>query len=260
MKRNLGLVFHFARQDLIDRYSGSILGGSWSFIMPLVHILIFVLVFSKIMGAKLAFFGAEFSTYGYSIYLVSGILAWNNFAATVSRTTNIFRDQANLIKKIPVPLSILPLYIIITESVIFFITLGFFVIFLLLIKFPLTWHWLVLPLVFLLQISFSYALGFIFATLSVFIKDIREFVTVMLQIWFWFTPIVYVVTILPDKLQPLFELNPFYQFIQAYRDIIVHHQMPQPEGLLTLLLISILLIVVALKLFKKLERDLRDFI
>jgi len=257
---NISLLLNFTKQDLIDRYSGSILGGAWSFILPLVNILIFVLVFSKIMGAKLAVFGAEFTPYGYSIYLVAGILAWTAFSNSVVRTTNIFKEKASLIAKVNISLSLLPLYILLTETVIFVISMSFFGLFLLLIDFPLSWHWLFIPVLYALQQLLAYSLGFVFATLSVFIRDIRELVNVMIQLWFWCTPIVYVIHILPEFAQQLFHFNPMYIIISAYREVIIFHRLPELGSLAILLSLSIGLLLVALYSFRKLERDVRDFI
>jgi lipopolysaccharide transport system permease protein len=257
---NLSLILNFAKQDLIDRYSGSILGGLWSFIMPLVNIFIFVLIFSKIMGAKLAAFGASFSEYSYSIYLVSGILAWNAFSSVLLRTTNLFKVKSDLISKVNISLIKLPLYIVITESVIFLISMSIFILFLWFINFPITKHWLFLPVIYLSQVLFAYALGLLLATLSVFIKDIREFLNVTIQLWFWCTPIVYVIDILPQKLQFWFQLNPMYLLIDAYRDIIIEQQLPNLMTMSYFFIIALSLLIFAVKLLKKLEKDLRDFI
>lgn len=257
---NISLLLNFTKQDLIDRYSGSVLGGAWSFILPLVNILIFVLVFSNIMGAKLAAFGADFNQYGYSIYLVAGMLAWTAFSNSVVRTTNIFQEKGGLIAKVNMSLIWLPLYILLTETVIFIISMGFFLLFLLLIGFPITWHWLLIPCLYLIQQTLAYSLGFIFATLSVFIRDIREMVNVMIQLWFWCTPIVYVIHIIPEFAQKLFQLNPMFIIINAYRDLIIFHRIPELGGVSILLLISVFLLSLALYSFKRLERDVRDFI
>ncbi len=257
---NWSLIFHFTRQDLLDRYSGSVLGGLWTFILPLVNILIFTLVFSKIMGARLEAFGAEFSEYNYSIYLVAGILAWNAFAATVNRVTNIFVDKANLIGKVNLSLLALPLYIVASETVVYLISMGFFAGFLLIIGFPFSWHWLLIPLLYLVQQLFAYALGFLLAVLSVFIRDVREFVNVFLQLWFWLTPIVYVVQILPEESQAVFLWNPMYLMIESYREVILNHAVPDHSALLFIGVVSLGLLWVGHFLFRKLEKDIRDFI
>ncbi len=257
---NKSLLLNFSKQDLIDRYSGSILGGAWSFILPLVNIMIFILVFSKIMGAKLALFDVQFSQYSYSIYLVSGIISWTAFANSVARITNIFKEKAGLIGKVNLNLVFLPLYILLTETIIFLISLVFFAFFLLLLDFPLSWHWLFIPLLFMLQQLLAYSLGFIFASFSVFVKDVREFVGVIMQLWFWCTPIVYVLNIIPEFAQKIFQLNPMFIIISAYRDIIMFHTIPEASPLFIILIIAIMLLLLSIKIFHVLEKDIRDII
>ena len=257
---NLSLIINFTRQDLIDRYSGSLLGGAWSFIMPLVTIIIYVVIFSKIMGAKLENFGAEFTQYGYSIYLVSGILAWNAFASILARTTSVFKDKAAIVSKVKISLLVLPVYIMISETIIYIISMIFFGAFLILIDFPISRLWLLIPLLYLLQLLLAYSLGLILAILSVFIRDIKELLNVVLQLWFWFTPIIYIITILPDNLQKFFQFNPMLHLMNAYRDIIIYHQLPAYHALSVLLLVSVLLLFLSQYLFIKLEKDIRDIL
>jgi len=253
------LIIHLVKQDLIDRYSGSVLGGLWSFIMPLVNIIIFVLIFSKIMSAKLGVLNGGFMEYGYSIYLVSGILAWNSFSILLLRITNIFKEKSGLITKVHMNLLYLPLYIVISESIIYFISMSFFIGFLLMIGYPITKYWLLIPFIYFLQSTFAYALGLFLATLSVFIKDITELIKVIVQLWFWFTPLVYVMNILPEKLQYWFKFNPMYYIISAYRDIIIEFKMPDIYALGVFFISTFFLVLLSSYIFKKLEKDLRDF-
>lgn len=257
---NLSLLLYFCRQDLIDRYSGSLLGGLWTFITPLVNILIFTLVFSRIMGARLPGLTEEFSQYGYSIYLVAGILSWQAFASTIQRMSGVFAEKAGLIAKVNMSLLALPLHVVVTESIIFVISMAFFVGFLLLIGFPITSSWLFLPLVFVVQQLLAYALGFLLATLAVFIRDVATFVTVSLQLWFWLTPIVYTVDILAPDAVPLFATNPMFHVVGAHRDIVLRHEAPDLAALGVLALIGATLLAASIWVFGKLERDLRDLV
>jgi len=257
---NYALLISFVRQDLIDRYAGSMLGGLWAFILPLVNILIFTVIFSQVMGARLEGLGAEFDQYSYSIYLVSGVLAWNAFSATVSRVTSCFHDRAGMISKVSIRLQYLPLYILISEALVFVISMLFFAAFLLVIGYPITAHWWLLLPVFAAQQLFAYTLGFTCAWLSVFIRDIKEVVPVVMQLWFWCTPIVYVINILPESLRAFFALNPFYAFVNAYRAIIVDHRADALGPVALWGVFSLLCILFSLWLFRKLERDIRDFV
>ncbi len=252
------LIWLLARQELIDRHKGSVIGKSWTLIAPLINILVFVLVFSKIMGARLEGFGAEIDQYTYSIYLISGILAWTAFAKSLSRITNLFAESAHLITKVKISLKALPVSVLIAESIIYAISMGFFIIFLLLISFPLSAWWLGVPLVFGLQLAFTYALGLLLAVLAVYLKDIKEAVAVLLPVLFWTTPIVYVSDILPVWAMDYMHYNPIFQFIDAYRDLIMYQQLPGLSGLAGGVVVTLLLLGMALWLLQRTERDLRD--
>src|SRR5690606_9780429 len=183
------LLLHFVRQDLVDRHAASALGALWTLLIPLANILIFTLVFSRIMGARLEMLGMEsLGAYSYSVYLVTGLLAWNCFANTLIRITQVFHEKANLIGKVRLSLFSLPLFVLVSETVVYLISMGFVVVFLWLIDFSWSWQWLWLPLIFAAQMVLAYGLGLICAVLSVFLRDIKEFVGVVTQFWFWMTP------------------------------------------------------------------------
>ncbi|MGF1526009.1 MAG: ABC transporter permease [Candidatus Competibacterales bacterium] len=254
---NVPLLLTFARQDLVDRYAGSLLGAGWTFLHPLAQILIFVAIFSGLMGARLP--GSD-ATYGYSIYLVSGLIAWLAFANTVTRTCDVFAAKGGILRKVPVPLMHLPLYIVLSESVIYIISLSLFGAFLLAIGQGPTPAVVLLPFVFALQQLFAYALGLWVAMLGVFFKDLRELVTVLLQFWFWFTPIVYVDTILPPWASALLVYNPANAFISAYHAMFIPGETVAIAPLVALVVVVQGLLMAAYGAFRKLEKDLRDFL
>ncbi|MGS2745216.1 ABC transporter permease [Halomonas sp. LS-001] len=257
-RQHLPLIILLTRQELIDRHKGSVLGRLWTLLSPLINILVFVLIFSAIMGARLEGFGAEVERFTYSIYLISGILAWTAFAKSLSAITNLFIERAGMITKINTSLAALPLSVLLAEIVVYLISMGFFAIFLLMIGFPIDWHWLMIPVILALQLSFTYALGFSLAILAVYLKDIREGVAVLLPVWFWLTPIVYVDDIIPSWAMGLISLNPMFQFIDAYRELILYQRLPGIAGLATMLVVTLGLLYVAFWLLKRTERDLRD--
>lgn len=258
---NLHLLLHFVRQDLIDRHASSALGALWTLLLPLANILIFTLVFSSIMGMRLEGMGMEsLGPYSYSVYLVTGLLAWLCFANTLTRITQVFHDKASLIVKVRLSLFTLPLYILISETIIYLISMTFFAIFLWLIDFQWSWYCLWLPLIFIVQQLLAYGIGLICAVLSVFLRDIKEAVGVITQFWFWLTPVVYVVTILPQRWLPLFEFNPVYHTTRAMRDALILGQTPDLTSLAVVAGAGLVLLACGLIIGKKLERDIRDFL
>ncbi len=254
---NLALIWQLTRQDLVGRYAGSMLGGLWTFIQPLVNMLVFILVFSQIMQARLPQATGQHS---YSIYLISGLLGWIAFSSTLMRTTTVFLDHAGTIKKVRVALADFPLAILISDSIVFAISFGFFLLFLLLVEHPLTSGLLWVPLIFLVQQAFAATLGLVLGTLSVFFRDIKEAVGVVLQLWFWLTPIVYVADIIPETMVGLLWLNPMFPVIDAYHRVILFDTGPNVFALLMLFAGVVALRVLGVWMLNRLESDIRDMI
>jgi lipopolysaccharide transport system permease protein len=257
---NLALLLTFTRQDLLDRYSASLLGGLWTLINPLVQILIFTLIFSKIMGARLGGLGVAFEEYSYSVYLVPALLGWFAFGNTLTRVSTIYQDKAGLIGKVNLSLQGLPLYVVLSETVIYLLSMVFFALFLLAIGFPITAAWWYLPLIYAVQQLFAFALGFGAAVIGVFVRDVIELVRITVQIWFWLTPIVYVLDILPDETRRWFAWNPMAHVVTGYRDVVLYGQRPDLLAIGGVALLGLGLLLLARFGFRKLEKDLRDFI
>lgn len=254
---NIRLLIELTKRDFTERYTGSVLGVFWSFIWPLVNIFVYIVIFSKVMGAKLP--GVS-STYSYGIYLIAGLVPWTAFVNTVSRAATVFADKKNIISKIRVSLPSLPLFVVMSESITFTITLLIVIIFLLIMGTPLNKLLLFIPAIYLIQQTFAYSLGFLIAIFHVFIRDLKEVTGLTLQIWFWFTPIVYVSDILPGFVKEVIVYNPAFLFINAYHDVFVFRKSPNFLHLLCLTILSCLILLSAYLIFKRLEKEIRDAI
>lgn len=255
---NLFLIVQFTRQDFVDRYAGSALGFLWAFLHPLALIFIFVVIFSNVMGTRLP--GVS-SVYAYSIYLVSGLLPWLAFANTINRGSTVFLEKRGIISKVRLSLAQLPLYIVLSESITFLIGLGIFFIFMTLASSAPGKVVLVLPLVFLLQQLLALGLGLLLGVLNVFLRDIKELVTVVMTFWFWLTPIVWTTDIVPPivvELQSM--LNPAFLFVDAYHQMIAFNTLPDWGALLRLALIAGATLTLAYLVLRMLEKDVRDFL
>jgi lipopolysaccharide transport system permease protein len=253
----LSLLIELTKRDFTERYSGSVLGVFWTFIWPLVNIFVYTVIFSQVMGARLQ---GSSSTYSYGIYLVAGILPWTAFANTVSRSSTVFVDKKHIISKIKVSLTSLPLYIVMSESITFLITLTIYIGFLLATGAPIRKTIMFLPAIYLVQQIFAFALGFLISIFHVFIRDLKEVTGIILQIWFWFTPVVYVYDILPNFAKKLVVFNPAFLFVKGYQDIFVLDRVPDFMHLLELTVFAHVLLLSGYIIFKKLEKDIRDFI
>ena len=216
-----------------------------------------MVVFGSLMGARLP--GIS-SIWGYGVYLVAGLIPWTAFANTVTRASTVFLDKKNIINKIHVDLSTFPLFIVLSESITFVVTIAIFLVILILSGVSLSGYLILIPVLYLIQQVFAYALGFFLAMFVIFIRDLKEVVALGFQIWFWFTPIVYVWEILPDYAQSILIWNPMNAVISGYHDIFILQKMPSFMYLSLIITVSIILIVLDYFFFRKLEKDIRDFI
>jgi len=254
---NINLLVELTKRDFTERYSGSVLGVVWGFISPLVNILIYTLIFSKIMSARLP--GVE-GGYSYSIYLVSGLIPWLAFSNTILRSSTVFLDKKHIISKINLSLFRLPLFIVISEAITFLITMSIFMVFLIITANKLSWVMLILPFIYLAQQLLAFSIGFMIAQLTVFIRDLKELTAIVMQIWFWFTPIVYVINIVPDSLSRLLIYNPVYYFTQVWQNVFVYQQIPDLKGVIIITAIAHALLILAFLMYRVLEKDIRDFL
>jgi lipopolysaccharide transport system permease protein len=243
------------RTDLINRFARSKLGGLWMLINPLAQVAIYAIILSNILAARLPEIDNK---YGFAIYLMAGLLAWTLFSETVSQCLNLFLEKGNIIKKMQFPIITLPVIVMGTcllNNALLFISMVF--IFVLLgHHFDLVVLWL-LPLTLLLAF-FSVGLGLILGVLNVFIRDIGQAIPIILQMLFWFTPIIYPISIIPEGYRHWLYLNPMYYFTNSHQEVIVFGRAPQIESILIIGLLSGLLLLLSLFIYRRASAELVD--
>jgi len=250
------------KREFQTKYKNSLLGFAWPIINPLALILVYALVFSKIMGARLPGAAGEGSSglYSYSIYLCIGVIVWTLFSELTSRAQVVFLENANLLKKLNFPRLCLPVIVILNAGLNFIIIFALFTLFLLVTdNFPGYCFFAVIPLLFIL-IAFSIGLGMTLGVLNVFFRDIGYFYSVALQFWFWLTPIVYSTNILPEKIRFLVSFNPLTNLLVAFQGIFVNHQMPDWSSLWFICVLAVLLNINGFRLFRKRSGEMVDLL
>ncbi|RZI41656.1 ABC transporter permease [Herbaspirillum sp. HC18] len=250
-----GFISGSVKREFQSRYRNSLLGAAWTVLNPLAMIVVYTVIFSQVMRTRLP--GVD-NGFAYSIYLCAGVLTWGLFAEIVSRAQNVFLEHANLIKKISFPRICLPIIVVLNAGVNFAIIFGLFILFLLATgTFPGASFIAIFP-VLAIQIAFAIGLGIIVGVLNVFFRDVGQFFGVLLQFWFWFTPVVYPVSILPPALLPYLNLNPMAPLVTAYHDILVSGNWPRWESLLVPAVLAVLLCVAGMRMFRKRVGEIVD--
>lgn len=251
------LLWYFVRQDLRERYSGSVLGTVWLFAAPLVQIVIFTLVFGNILGSRVA---ANQGPYAYGIYLVSGILPWTAFGSTIGRTSTAFIDKAGVITKISVGLGTIAAHYAVVEGLVLVATLVLFLAVMVLLGAPPSPMVLYLPLLIVFQQLIAFCLGLAGAMLTVFLRDVKEVIGLVMMVWFWLTPIVYMAADVSPMLRAAERFNPAFWFIDQYHRVIVSGQPPAFTQMAAEVALAGALTACLLWLLSRIERDIRDIL
>lgn len=250
-----GFILGSVKREFQSKYLNSLLGVAWTVIQPLSMIVVYTLIFTQIMQAKLP--GIE-GGFGYSIYLCAGILTWGLFAEIVSRSQNTFLDNANLLKKLSFPRLCLPVTVVANAGLNFAIIFGLFTLFLILSgAFPGWVYFAILP-VLALHVLFAIGLGITLGVLNVFFRDVGQAFGVILQFWFWLTPIIYPITILPESGQAMMAYNPMTHLMGAYQDILARGLMPDWLSLWPIVALGIIFSCLGMRLFRKHAGEIVD--
>ena len=243
------------KTEFRSRFARSKLGGLWMVLHPLALVLIYALVLSQVMSAKLP---SVTSQYAYPIYILSGMVGWTLFSEILSRSLTIFIDNGNLLKKLAFPKLTLPLIVVgscMINFVLMFIVM--FVVFGLLGHLPYhALHWMFL-LVFL-TVGLAVGIGLFFGVLNVFMRDVGQVLTVVLQFWFWLTPIVYMATIIPEKYHDLLMLNPMTGIVLGYQNVLLYDKAPDLNVLVYPSVVTLVFLLLALFVFRKANGEMTD--
>ena len=250
-----GFILGSVKREFQSKYRNSLLGAAWNVLQPLAMIVVYTVIFSQIMRAKLP--GVD-STFGYSIYLCAGILTWGLFAEITTRAQNMFLDNANLLKKLSFPRLCLPVTIVASGLLNFVIVFGLFTAFLLLTgNFPGLAYAALLPVLALLVV-FAVGLGIVLGVLNVFFRDVGQFFGIFITFWFWLTPIIYPPSILPEAMQPFMAWNPMAGVMAAVQGILVSGHWPNWQSLTYPLVLGLLLCLLGLRLFRRRAGEMVD--
>lgn len=241
-------ILNSVRREFHLKYRNSLLGATWSILSPMAMILVYTVIFTEVMRARLP--GVE-SDFAYSIYLCAGSLTWGLFSEITGRMQNVFLDNASLLKKVNFPRICLPLIVVFGSLLNFSIIFGLFTLFLIATNnFPGSVYLAMVPLL-VIQIVFSVGLGMVLGVLNVFFRDIGQFFGIVLQFWFWLTPIVYPVTILPEKVRQFMAFNPMVDLMVAYQGIFTGGRWPEWSSLWLVMTLAAVLCVSGFRLFRR---------
>jgi lipopolysaccharide transport system permease protein len=211
-----GLIQSLVARELKARYRGSALGFFWSFINPLLLLLVYTFVFSYIMPPQRL---KEIPN--YALFLFCGILPWTWFSTSLIESANVLISGGNLIKKVMFPAEVLPIVTVLANLVHFLLGLPILIAFLLYYHAPLQFSELVwFPVVVLVQLVLTLGFALILSALTVHFRDIKDILANLMTFWFFATPIIYYWKFAPPAIGRFLNLNPFTHLAISYQEIL----------------------------------------
>ena len=222
LARYRGLIQSLVARELKARYRGSVLGFFWSFVNPLLLLLVYTFVFTYILPARFETPDGKGSLDHYALFLFCGLLPWTWFASSLLEASGALISGGNLIKKVLFPAEVLPIVSVLANMVHFFLGLLILVVFLVAYRHVpdlggLVWF----PVAVAIQLLFTLALALILSALTVHFRDIRDLLANLLTFWFFATPIVYPYFLdSVARFRWLFDFNPFFHLATSYQEIL----------------------------------------
>ena len=247
------LLTAWTSRTIRARYQQSILGGLWAIAQPLAMVIVFTILFTRVIPV-------DTGGVPYVIFSYSAIVPWTFFVLSVTDMVDCLVSNMNLVSKIYFPRDILVIAAMLARLLDFGIASTILLLLLLYYRMPVfTLNWLYLPLIILIQLSLSLGLGMLGSASNVFFRDVKHLFALGLQLLFYATPIIYPVTSIPESIRPFYYLNPMAGIISAYRAVLIY-QLPPDSSLVLSAIISVIILIVGYIVFKRLEPRFADVV
>ena len=247
------LIITWTNRAIQTRYKQSILGGLWIIIQPVASVTVYTVVFTL-------FVPVDTGKTPYIVFSYVALVPWNLFSSTLNDMAGSIVDNMQLITKIYFPREVLPLSSLLARLLDFFV--SYTILFILLIYFKIEIFplgLLFLPLILVIQIIFMFGLGLGLAALNVFYRDVKPVLGLGIQLWFYASPIIYPLTLVPERLKPFYFLNPMAGILESYRAIFLNGELPG-SNLIISAISSLVIYIFGYWFFKRVEFQFADII
>jgi len=250
LARYRDLLLLLVQKDLKAKYKGTALGFLWSFLNPLLLMIVYAVVFSVI---------ARVSLQRYPVFLLCGMLPWNAFTIAISTASQTIVGNANLIRRVNFPREFLPLASVLSSLVNMLLSLGILLCFAFGFRQPLGLPLLTLPLLIALQLVLTTGICLLLSALMVYFRDLENIITLLLTVLFFVTPIIYPLSAVGHgSLRALLQLNPMQWLIGSYQDLWYWNRWPDPTRVLGFAAVSMVALLLGWVVFRRLERDFAE--
>lgn len=244
------MIFSLVKKELRGRYKGSVLGFMWTFINPLLQLLVYTFVFSVILGSPID---------RYYLYLFVGLVPWLFFSGSMTGGAACIVNQKDMVKKIYFPREVMPISYVASGFV--NMLLCFIVIFAVILVTgaginPITL--LYLPVIMIVEFVMALGGAMLTSALTVYFRDLEYILGILMMAWMYFTPVVYTMEQVPEEVRFLFNFNPMTHVINAYRDVLYWKQIPELSTLIWGFALGMIVLVIGTISFNKLQKGFAE--
>lgn len=233
------------KKEIRGKYKKSFLGILWSFLNPLLMLLVYAIIFPIILKSP---------EKNYTMFLMVALIPWNFFTTVVTQGTSCILVNGNILKKVYFPREILPISTVTSGLVNFLISCVIIFVFLIFSGIGFSKYLIFFPLLVLIEYILLLGIAFILSSVTVYLRDLEHLVGIAVMVLFYGTPIVYSLSTIPASLKWIFMINPMAHIIQGYRDVLYYQTMPDLKGILMVGLIALVLLFIGYQIFKKLQK------
>lgn len=256
--RHRELLWQMLLRNIAARYRGSVLGLVWSFAHPLMMLAVYTFVFGIVFKARWGAGELEDNGAAFPLIMFCGLCVFNIFAESVNTATTLIVGNPSYVKKVIFPVEILPLCTVLTTLA---FGVAWFVLLLLgtvLFLHQLTWTMLLLPVTLLPLLLFTAGIAYFVASLGVYLRDVPQLVSITTQVLFFMTPVFYPLSIVPERLRWILEINPLSTMVNQTRNLFLFGKVPDVWPCLLMLVVSFVVFQLGLAWFMKTKKGFAD--
>ncbi len=244
------MIFSLVKKDLRGRYKGSVLGFLWTFINPLMQLVVYTFVFTYIMPAGID---------KYYLYLFVALIPWIFFSSSITGGSSSIVAQKDLVKKIYFPREVIPISYV--TSCFVNMMLCFLIIFpvMLVAKIPLEPLALCcLPVIMIVEYFLALGFAMLASAVTVYFRDLEHILGIVTMVWMYMTPIFYSMEMIPERFHIVYHINPMSSIISCYRDVLYYARVPDLSSLIEAVVLGALFLVLGLVVFGKLKKGFAE--
>lgn len=249
--RHRQLTFEMTKREIQERYLGQVFGVLWALGHPLILMGVYIFIFVFVFKIKLG--GTVEMPMDYTTYLLSGLIPWLCFQESMAKSSMAIIANSSLVKQVVFPVEVLPVKGVIASLITMLISLVILFIYSMVSHGGIQWTYILVPVLVVLQTLAMIGVGFIFSSIGVYFRDLKDFVQVFNVIGVFLLPVFYLPESVPGTLRPLLYLNPFSYLVWCYQDALYFGRIEHPWAWGVNIASSLIVFYVGFRLFRKLK-------